>query len=173
MSRDRDAGPAAEEFKAFVGGISWQINDRELKDSAPSRRMVQMQWDSACACIAQPARCPLSANTTPALSAEFREYDATDARVMVDKVTGKSRGFGFVFFGDEKGLRSAIDAAHGTDWDGRRISVTRAIPQSETAPGTPAAVLMGGRDSRGPRCGCAAICLCRASLSASSRSGLC
>ncbi len=36
MSRDRDAGPAAEEFKAFVGGISWQINDRELKDSASS-----------------------------------------------------------------------------------------------------------------------------------------
>jgi RNA recognition motif-containing protein len=89
----------------------------------------------------------------PALfGAEFREYDATDARVMVDKVSGKSRGFGFVFFGDEKGLRSAIDALHGTDWDGRRISVTRAIPQSETAPGTPAAVLMAGRDSRGPRC---------------------
>ena len=71
---------------------------------------------------------------------------------MVDKVSGKSRGFGFVFFGDEKGLRSAIDALHGTDWDGRRISVTRAIPQSETAPGTPAAVLMAGRDARGPRC---------------------
>ena len=67
---------------------------------------------------------------------------------MADKVTGKSRGFGFVYFADEKGLRSAIDALHGTEWDGRRISVTRAIPQNETAPGTPASVLMGGRDGR-------------------------
>ena len=83
--------------------------------------------------------------------AEFREYDATDARVMVDKATGKSRGFGFVFFGDEKGMRSAIEALHGTEWEGRRISVTRAIPQNETAPGTPAAVLMGGREGRGGR----------------------
>ena len=70
---------------------------------------------------------------------------------MVDKATGKSRGFGFVFFGDEKGLRSAIEALHGTEWEGRRISVTRAIPQNETAPGTPASVLTGGRDARGGR----------------------
>ena len=39
MSRDRDPVPAAEEFKAFVGGISWQINDRELKDSALPARL--------------------------------------------------------------------------------------------------------------------------------------
>ena len=71
---------------------------------------------------------------------------------MADKVTGKSRGFGFVYFADEKGLRSAIDGQHGTEWEGRRISVTRAIPQNETAPGTPASVLTGGRDGRPGRC---------------------
>lgn len=34
MSRERDVVPATEEFKSFVGGISWQITDRELKESA-------------------------------------------------------------------------------------------------------------------------------------------
>lgn len=79
---------------------------------------------------------------------------------MADKVTGKSRGFGFVYFADEKGLRSAIDALHGTEWEGRRISVTRAIPQNETAPGTPASVLTGGRDGRPGRHAFALLELC-------------
>jgi len=68
--------------------------------------------------------------------------------VQLDKATGRSRGFGFVFFADEKGLKSAIAAMHQSEMDGRKISVTRAIPQSETVPGTPAAALNAGR--RGP-----------------------
>lgn len=76
--------------------------------------------------------------------AEFREFGATGARVQLDRATGRSRGFGFVMFADEKGLREAIAAMDKTDVDGRRISVTRAIPQNETAPGTPAAALQRG-----------------------------
>ena len=77
-------------------------------------------------------------------SAEFREFGAIGARVQLDRATGRSRGFGFVMFADEKGLRDAIAAMDKTDVDGRRISVTRAIPQNETAPGTPAAALQRG-----------------------------
>jgi hypothetical protein len=47
-------------------------------------------------------------------------------------------------FADEKGLREAVAAMDKTDVDGRRISVTQAIPQNETAPGTPAAALQRG-----------------------------
>ena len=39
---------------------------------------------------------------------------------------------------------AAIDRMHNTEVDGRRISVTRAVPQNETAPGTPADALRRG-----------------------------
>ena len=55
MSRERDPVPAAEEFKAFVGGISWQINDRELKDSAPPPAGPQQQLESICCALDTPS----------------------------------------------------------------------------------------------------------------------
>lgn len=84
------------------------------------------------------------------LPAEFRDYDAVGARVQLDKATGRSRGFGFVMFADEKALKAACAAMHQTEMDGRKISVTRAIPQSETVPGTPAAALNAGRRGGAP-----------------------
>jgi RNA recognition motif-containing protein len=64
---------------------------------------------------------------------------------MMDRQTGRSRGFGFVFFRDKRGLDGAIEKLHNTELDGRRISVARAVPQSETAPGTPADLLRKGQ----------------------------
>lgn len=64
---------------------------------------------------------------------------------MVDKMTGRSRGFGFVIFSDKGDQDAAIERLHNTELDGRRISVTKAVPQSETAPGTPADALRRGQ----------------------------
>ena len=144
MSRDeppqengRDA--PAEEFKAFVGGISWHMNDRELKDSEYTSNQLL--------CI-----CPAFANfLTWRICAAFRKYNAKDASVMLDKMTGRSRGFGFVSFDNEEELKEAVRQMHDSDLDGRKISCTRAIPQSQTAPGTPASALAGGPGpARGP-----------------------
>lgn len=75
----------------------------------------------------------------------FREFDPTDAHVMMDRTTNRSRGFGFVHFRDKRDMESAISKMHNAELEGRRISVTRAVPQSETAPGTPADALRRGQ----------------------------
>ena len=64
---------------------------------------------------------------------------------MLDKISRRSRGFGFVYFADEASRQAAIDKIHETEIDGRRISVNKAIPQSQTAPGTPADQLKKGQ----------------------------
>ncbi|EFN56162.1 hypothetical protein CHLNCDRAFT_22355 [Chlorella variabilis] len=64
----------------------------------------------------------------------FAEFNPTDAVVMMDKMTGRSRGFGFVMFGDKRDQDAAIEAMHNTEVDGRRISVTRAPRVSSTGP---------------------------------------
>ena len=60
---------------------------------------------------------------------------------MVDRHTGRSRGFGFVTFDKTADGDAAIKAIHDSEFDGRRVSVTKAIPQSQTAPGTPASMI--------------------------------
>lgn len=77
-------------------------------------------------------------------NAVFEEFDAVDAKVMTDKYSGRSRGFGFVWFPSEASREAAIDKLHGHELSGRKISVTKAVPQSQTAPGTPAEALRRG-----------------------------
>lgn len=52
-----------------------------------------------------------------------------DAQVMLDRATGRSRGFGFVTFADMRGMDDAIDQLHGRELNGRQISVNQAQPK--------------------------------------------
>ncbi|MQL96985.1 hypothetical protein Taro_029666, partial [Colocasia esculenta] len=56
--------------------------------------------------------------------------DLTDARVVKDKFSGRSRGFGFVTYSDQKAMEEAIEAMNGMDLDGRAIMVDKAQPQA-------------------------------------------
>lgn len=47
----------------------------------------------------------------------------------MDKFSGRSRGFGFITFDDEKAMDDAIEAMNGIDLDGRSITVDKAQPQ--------------------------------------------
>ncbi|KAF5952038.1 hypothetical protein HYC85_009982, partial [Camellia sinensis] len=51
-----------------------------------------------------------------------------EAKVAVDKFSGRSRGFGFVTFDEKKTMEEAIEAMHGMDLDGRTITVEKAQP---------------------------------------------
>lgn len=62
---------------------------------------------------------------------------------MLDKMTGRSRGFGFVTFENKEDMDECIAKLDKTELEGRRISVTRAIPQADIAPGAPAHSLHG------------------------------
>lgn len=47
-------------------------------------------------------------------------------QIINDRETGRSRGFGFVTFADEKSMRDAIEGMNGQDMDGRNITVNEA-----------------------------------------------
>jgi len=57
------------------------------------------------------------------------------ARVITDKFTGKSRGFGFVEMGSDEEAQKAIQALHGTQMEGRTLTVNEARPQESRGGG--------------------------------------
>lgn len=62
----------------------------------------------------------------------FAEYgEVTSARVITDKFTGKSRGFGFVEMSDDEAARKAISELDGGMVEGRAIKVAEARPRED------------------------------------------
>ena len=62
----------------------------------------------------------------------FKQYgDVLSAKVIVDKYTSRSRGFGFVEMSSDSSAQSAIDALNGTEVKGRSIVVSIAKEKSE------------------------------------------
>lgn len=88
-----------EEFRVFVGGLSWDTTDRSLENA-------------------------------------FRRFGkVVEAKVMLDRDTGRPRGFGFVTFSDKRGMEEAIDQLHDRELDGRVISVNKAQPKTVSGGG--------------------------------------
>lgn len=57
--------------------------------------------------------------------------DVDSARVIKDKYTGKSKGFGFVLMADKAQAESALQGLNGEDLKGRSLNVNEARPRSE------------------------------------------
>ncbi|MBQ49193.1 MAG: RNA-binding protein [Zetaproteobacteria bacterium] len=78
----------------------------------------------------------LSWNTdNDGLRAAFETFgDVSDARVITDRETGRSRGFGFVSFEDDSAATKAISEMDGTELDGRSIKVNEALDKPRGAP---------------------------------------
>ena len=80
--------------KLFVGGLSWDTDDSQLKST-------------------------------------FAQHgEVTEAKVIMDRDSGRSRGFGFVTFTDAQSAQAAQNALDGSDLDGRAIKVNEAQERS-------------------------------------------
>ena len=55
----------------------------------------------------------------------------TSSIVIMDKMTGRSKGFGFVEMSTEEEAQAAIDMFNGKDFEGRNIVVNEARPQED------------------------------------------
>ena len=89
------------------------------------------------------------------LSFKITENDLQDAfaahgsvvetNLMMDRMSGRPRGFAFVTMSSEEEAQKAIEALNGKELDGRALTVNVARPREERPPGG------GGGGSRGPR----------------------
>jgi cold-inducible RNA-binding protein len=83
--------------------------------------------------------------TNDELKAHFSAAGAVaSATIIMDKMTGRSKGFGFVEFDNDADAMKAIEMFDGKDYDGRNLTVNEARPMEERPQG-------GGGGFRGNR----------------------
>ncbi|KAL2460130.1 Glycine-rich RNA-binding protein 7 [Abeliophyllum distichum] len=86
--------------------------------------------------------------SSESLEQAFAQYGVVvDSKIVNDRETGRSRGFGFVTFKDEQSMRDAIEGMNGQDLDGRNITVNEA--QSRGSGGGGGGGFRGGRRDGG------------------------
>ena len=62
----------------------------------------------------------------------FKQYgEVASAKVITDRMTGRSRGFGFVEMNSEDSAKQAVEALNGADLKGRPINVSFARKQEQ------------------------------------------
>ena len=85
----------------------------------------------------------LSYGTTDSdLRSMCEEFGSVEsAQVIMDRETGRSKGFGFVEMGSQQEAEAAIKALNGKDMDGRALTVNEAKPREDR----------GGRSGGGGR----------------------
>ena len=72
--------------------------------------------------------------TNEALGEFFSKYgEVTSAAVIMDRATGRSKGFGFVEMADDDAADRAISESDGQEMDGRKLTVSEARPKTEAA----------------------------------------
>jgi len=81
--------------KLFVGGISWNLTEEELREAFAKVGEVE------------------------------------EVKIITDRVSGRSKGFGFVTMATAEDAVKAIEEMNGVELDGRAITVNEAKPQKE------------------------------------------
>jgi len=62
----------------------------------------------------------------------FAEYGAVESAIIImDKMSGRSKGFGFVEMSSDEEATAAVEASNGKEFGGRAIVVNEARPQED------------------------------------------
>ncbi|MBD3798065.1 MAG: RNA-binding protein, partial [Campylobacterales bacterium] len=70
--------------------------------------------------------------TEESLKNLFEQYgEVASAKIITDRETGRSKGFGFVTMNDGAAALEAIDSLNGKDFDGRTFRINEAKPREE------------------------------------------
>jgi RNA recognition motif-containing protein len=68
----------------------------------------------------------------------FEEYGSVQsAQVIMDRETGRSKGFGFIEMGSDEEARAAINGMNGKEIGGRALTVNEARPREDRTGGGP------------------------------------
>jgi RNA recognition motif-containing protein len=81
---------------------------------------------------------PYSINDSDLRDAVAAYGDVSSVNIITDRMTGQSKGFGFVEMPDNSAADAAIKGLNGSDMGGRNLTVNQAKPRAE-------------RPARGPR----------------------
>lgn len=95
----------------------------------------------------------LSFNTTEnSLQDAFAAHGTvSEVNLITDRMSGKSKGFGFVTMSSEQEAQAAIDNMNGKSLDGRNLTVNIARPREERPSGGGGGGGRGGYESGGRR----------------------
>ena len=75
-------------------------------------------------------------STDGELKALFEEFgEVSSAKIIIEKFTQRSRGFGFIEMPDETAARQAINDLNGKDFMGKNLVVNEARPKSDAPRG--------------------------------------
>ena len=84
------------------------------------------------------------ATSDESLRVHFEEFgEVTETKIVTDRETGRSRGFGFVSYAEEASAKEAVDSLNNSELDGRTIRVDHATEQRPRTGGG------GGRGGHG------------------------
>ena len=75
--------------------------------------------------------------------------EVTSARVVTDRISGQSKGFGFVEMPDRDAAQKAIEATNGQDLQGRALRVNESQPKPREERGGGGGGFRGGGDRGG------------------------
>jgi len=66
----------------------------------------------------------------------FEQYgEVTSAKIVIDKMTNRSRGFGFIEMTDSASAKEAINTLNGADFQGKALVVNEARPKTDNGYG--------------------------------------
>lgn len=94
---------------------------------------------------------PYSVNEQSLREAFSQAGTVESATIIIDRMSGRSKGFGFVEMASDEEAAAAIDMWNGKEFEGRTLTVNEARPMEARPPRTGGGFNRGGRDSGGGR----------------------